>query len=109
MPKTEKVALEELVTREAVDDVTDRVTYLNPDTGKVACISIEPNLAEQKRLVAEQAENNKAAEATAAAVGILEQQAGKDTKNPPAALVAASLVDVVLDLQARVAKMEGSP
>jgi hypothetical protein len=95
--------------REPVDGLTDRVTYFGDDgegNEVIACISFEPNEAEAAKQAAELEEAKAAAEKTAAAVDVLAQQADSDTKNPPAADVQKSLVDIVLDLQARVAKLE---
>lgn len=96
--------------REPIDDLTDKVTYYG-DNGQgeeiVVCVGFEPNEAEQAKFAVELAEEKAKRDKADAGVVVLEQHAAPG-KNPPAEEVTKSLVEVVLALEARVAKLEGS-
>ncbi len=96
--------------RERVDDATDKVTYYG-DNGAgveiVVCTSYEPNAAEKTRQAATQTVASQVAAKAATGAQVLTQQAnGALAVASP--LVQKSLVDVVIHLQSRLAKLEGS-
>lgn len=101
--------VEDRQEREPVDEFTDKVTYFG-DNGAgeeiVVCVGFEPNEAEAAKHAAAAAEEKAKRAKVDAGVEILEAQASPG-KNPPAADVTKSLVDIVLALEERVAKLEG--